>query len=291
MHENTRDKSTDWSVVILSLPRPPQQEHAVRDREVRERALLEYYRIWQDALTLNRGYVTPYSISPYILSGFDRDEPQLPAEIADGLTEMEAKRIAARLGDIGVEALPARTASIGEVQYRAADLWPERAANGFGFSEWQGMVLLGNSRHAQSLEDIPSENDTMWSFERFHNHIHQQMSAPDRQHLAQERAYAAELTTALRLAYPDRPFIVTHITLYAVSFYQPTSDAPGAGITILQVPDLTAETYHCYQCQTQAAHTLLPEPDVIVPELRWARCESCGAENLLGEAEICIAVS
>lgn len=154
----------------------------------------------------------------------------------------------------------------------------------FKFYEHNGMILLRDRSVIVPLESADNEPSPRWQQERFDNHRHQTMSLPERELVQREVKYTAELSDALRLAFPERAFLISHITAYAVSFFQPEEGAPKESITKLR--EWGGATASCVTCQKSQPYQRLPVPDPQFPFVEWGKCEVCGNDMLLTEVEI-----
>jgi len=153
------------------------------------------------------------------------------------------------------------------------------------FTEFNGMVLLESPDSAREGLRRWQERGlpfTRWRYERGVNHTHADMIAADREHVRQEVEIAAEFEAALRQAYPERDFVISHIPCYAVSFYQLMDDAP---TEYVPPKEPVKEAAWCQNCQRSREYRLLPEPDAEFPWLRWGACLVCGNDIVLNHGE------
>ena len=152
------------------------------------------------------------------------------------------------------------------------------------FIEQDGMVLLKRGDVASYRERLQKTGlyESRWRYERSENHVHGKMSAIDRNHIQQELEIAADFTTALRQAYPERHFVITHIPVYAVSFYSVRDDAPAtAGVYPLpNQRDWEGQAWR-QTCQGRRPYLGLPSPDPEFPFVEWGRCTECGNDVII----------
>lgn len=151
------------------------------------------------------------------------------------------------------------------------------------FTEFDGMILLTVIWRNGTGPEPRGEQQSRWGYERFANHRHARMSAPDREHVQQELQMAAELEAALRATYPDRSFVISHIPCYAISFYQAIGDAPTGDEPW---PDTREEKEFCNNCGRRQTYQLLPTPDPIFPQAEWGVCDVCSCDMIIRSAEI-----
>jgi hypothetical protein len=154
------------------------------------------------------------------------------------------------------------------------------------FTEYEGMILLESVHAARQGMQRWQERGipfSRWAYERGANHVHAEMSALDREHVRQEIEIAAEFEAALRQAYPDRDFVLSHIPCYAVTFYQLLDDAPTETEVLKEV---SSDPVWCQNCQKRRTWSALPNPDPEFPWLKWGACTVCGNDIVLGEIDV-----
>lgn len=214
-----------------------------------------------------------------------RKEKQLPAEIADNLAWAEGKRVKAELAELGLTVELVPSIQVEDVRHRTAEVWPTRVARGFGFTEIDGMILTDAPISArENLARARERRGVLipWRYERGANHRHAQMSLPAREHVRQEVAMVASLETALREAYPQRQFVVSHIPAYAVTFWQPASEYPACDFC-----DAPKEgKVWCQPCQRRQPYRPHEGPDAEFPRAEWGTCLACGNDVLVRTWEV-----
>jgi hypothetical protein len=153
------------------------------------------------------------------------------------------------------------------------------------FIECEGMILTAYRN--SSLEEIQKRVDEIrasgkpfvpWAYERFANHMHADMSAPDREHVAQELEMVAEFESVLRATYPEQSFVISHTPCYAVTYYQAIE---GALTETMPLGKREKTTVFCNTCSSSQSYRLLPTPDPIFPDAEWGVCEGCGNDVII----------
>ena len=164
------------------------------------------------------------------------------------------------------------------------------------FTEYDGMILLARGITGggqQSVADQVREWKergcwrSTWEFERAENHVHARVSLPDRELVRAEREIAAEFGKALREAYPERRFVISHIPGFGVSFHQLAEGAPAAGVEAWKKSGVWARTPEvCGVCGRARAFRVLPTPDAEFPFVEWGVCDGCGSDVMLAQCEV-----
>lgn len=152
------------------------------------------------------------------------------------------------------------------------------------FTELEGMILLEPAEAAaEALQRLREQGQPLcrWRYERGANHVHADMSAGDRKRVREELAFAAELEAALRAAYPDRDFVISHLPGYAVSFYQWAEEADAED----EKSEDARDTAWCQHCQRYRPFHPRPERDPELPGFRWGACVNCNRDLLLDRRE------
>lgn len=210
----------------------------------------------------------------------------LPAEIADDLRQEDAEQIAAVLRAVGAQVEVVSTSGVGGVRHRAAEVWPTRTACGCGFTEIDGMVLGEEPLSArENLEHLRRQGylDGGWQYERGANHMHGDMSLPARELVRQEVGLAAHLEAALREAYPERRFVLSHIPGSSITFYQWAEGA--AGERALHTEPRNGKVW-CQTCQHSQPYHPHNGPDAEFPLAEWGTCTECGIDVLVRVWEV-----
>jgi len=153
-------------------------------------------------------------------------EEHLPSELSHALTRNEASQVAERLRDAGAAIAIVPSDELREVRHTAAEIWSTRCVGDLCFIEVGGLVTFGNSLEKRNiLRHAPC--GPKWQVEKGLNHSHPADAGPPRDKaLELEADYVCELKAALKQAFPDRRFTISHVPEQAVSFWQTTPDSP-----------------------------------------------------------------
>lgn len=165
--------------------------------------------------------------------GFDASGPAvypdryLPAEIADGLTHEKAISAAERFKTAGATMIVVKSIDLPPVRHRAREYWSQVQVGDYLFTEIDGLITLMNPTLTRDrLYRGEFQNQPAWRVESFFNHMHTNMLASIDDAIQEGQEMAAELESALKQAYPDRAFTVSHWFGNCVSFWQTSSDSP-----------------------------------------------------------------
>lgn len=228
-------------------------------------------------------------LDSWALCSRSRRERTLPAKIASQLSSEEAERIAEALRAAGAELEILPSASVTDVLFRTAECWPTRSVRDAHFTEVEGMVLslppISARRSVLSArENHP--NSQPWMIEQFANHQHPTTDF-SRHALRMAREAGEEVETALRIAYPEREFVLSYRN-EQYSFYQRGNGAPE--VAPAAIPAYDQETAHCETCNTRRRFQRIEEPDPEFPNALWGICCECGAELLLEANEVLVII-
>jgi len=202
----------------------------------------------------------------------------LPAEIASGLDMETAKRIAASLETVGASMTVVPSREVEGVLTYAEECWPHRSAGNWRFAEVEDMVLILSALNARgNIKVIRKRRPEAkrWQMEAALNHRHPS-NEYSRHALRMAGEMGAELTTALREAYPERSFIVDYWE-NQVSFYQRGDGAPEEA----ESPPAMQDKTWCDRCGGNRAYRLRSETDPEFPKADWGDCMECGGEVLV----------
>lgn len=156
----------------------------------------------------------------------------------------------------------------------------------FDFTEYDGMVVFEPlTEVAESIRHLRETGKfhSRWQYERGSNHVHADVSQPHRIRVREECDYAARLEAALRWAYPDLTFAMSHIPAYGVSFYQRSSDAPTEDILPTEP---AGETVWCQTCQRGRPYERSSDAGTEFPRIEWGRCAICGDDVIVRAGEL-----
>ncbi len=214
----------------------------------------------------------------------------LPAEVAAGLPEAEARRIVADLAELGASAECTETRLVADVRHRAHEVWPTRMAGGWEFTEIEGMVLteepVSARRNLTQLSERPGFQ-AGWRYERGANHTHGDMGASARRNVESEVAILQSLEPALREAYQDRRFVVSHMPCGGVTFWQAVpgwEDALHGGVRLTSEP--RNGRVWCQPCQCTQTYIEVPQRHDELPGTEWGVCSECGTDVLVRAREL-----
>jgi len=206
------------------------------------------------------------------------DAEALPAEIASCLDGLSAPLIAETLEEVGATITVVPTRDVVEMRSYAEECWPNRSAGGWHFTEVEGLILtltpLNARKTVRQLRERRSEAQP-WQIEAALNHQHP-TNEYSRHALRRAGAMGADITAALREAYPERSFIVDYwdeqISFYQAGHGAPEHDAPP--------PEMRDKTW-CDRCEGSRAYRLRSEADPEFPQADWGDCAECGGEVLV----------
>ena len=210
----------------------------------------------------------------------------LPAEIADNLTEADARRIVTKLDILGAVTRVVPMHQVTDVRLRAAEAWADRIARGFHFNEIDGMILAGgalNVRENLELRRQESGFSPGWRYERGNNHHHPDLSRPARERVRQENQMLLELEAALGEAYPAVRFVLSHIPGHSISFWQYCDQCAHLGVS------LDGPKYGkvwCQECERNQPYRTIPTLDPDFPQAEWGTCAVCGTDVLVRVWEV-----
>lgn len=214
----------------------------------------------------------------------------LPAELMASLSHQRALQTALNLESLGVKVEVVPTSQVKSVRHRAAEVWATHITDEFTFTEIDGMVFaapaLNARRNVAVLRRNHQDNWRDWQYERGMNHIHADASRielPPRERVRAEVKLAGQYENVLRMVYPDKHFVLSHIVGDSVTFYQASPEAPTADIA----PENKGwEKIWCEHCHQQQPYSLRVEPDAEFPAAHWGDCLVCGSEVLVASGEI-----
>jgi hypothetical protein len=152
----------------------------------------------------------------------------------------------------------------------------------FELADYDGMVLLACEAEAARARQDAVGSRAPWQYERGANHVHADMSESARVRVRQEVELAAAFEAALRRAYPERAFVISHIPGYAVSFYQQVEGAP---VEDIPPDEPLKETAWCQRCQRPQPYRRSEQPDPEFPKVEWGQCTVCGDDVILRRGE------
>jgi len=206
------------------------------------------------------------------------DVETLPAEIASCLDGLSVSLIAEILEESGATITVVPTRDVVGVRSYAEEYWPDRSAGDWRFTEVDGVILtrtpLNARKIVRQLRERKSEAKT-WQIEAELNHQHPTNDF-SRHALRMAAKMGAELTSALREAYPERGFIVDYWD-EQISFYQQGNGAPEHD----EPPEAMPEKALCEVCGVSRAYRLRSETDPEFPKADWGDCAECGGEVLV----------
>jgi hypothetical protein len=141
-----------------------------------------------------------------------------------------------------------------------------------------GMICLAGQGQQADADRLRERDPSRprWSIARALNHYHVDVDpAVARQGARDEREYARQLGEALRQAFPDRTFVISHFAGYAVSFWEWEAEGPQASIPPSDPP---YPKVWCTRCHRHQAYTPRTEQDAEFPLVEWGDCKVCGNE-------------
>ena len=206
------------------------------------------------------------------------DAEALPAEIASCLDGLTAPLIAEKLEEVGATVTVVPTCEVVGMRSYAEECWPNRSSGHWHFTEVDGLILtltpLNARKNVRLLRERRSEAKP-WQIEAALNHQHP-TNDYSRHALRRASAMGADLTAALREAYPERGFIVDYWD-EQISFYQQGNGAPEDDEPPTSMPEKTL----CEVCEVSRAYRLRLETDPEFPKADWGECAECGGEVLV----------
>jgi len=206
-------------------------------------------------------------------------ERHLPAEVKAGLHRDSADDLVRALSEAGIDAAIVRTDELSEVRHHASELWATRCAKGVWFTEIDGMVLTLpalNARECVAREHDRSPGNASWEVERVVNHWHPGSGEPLLDQLDREVRIAAELSDALREAYPDSAFTLSNMLGHHImSFWQTAAGSPREQFIPI-TPNSPNRNPSCWHCGKPREFTPDPHIDPRFPPVEWGRCKECG---------------
>jgi len=244
---------------------------------------------WSVVMTKFGGDIQRYREAEYDLFGrnglcvmqlLGNKKKRYPFEIADNLTQQQAEEIVARLAALGPSAIAMATANLPEVRHRASEVWADIAVDGRCFSDIDGMVLTGSPVCAreQVANAVSKGPFKPWHYESFANHDHCATRGSDRDKVRYETGCLNRLSAALKLAYPDRRFVVSHIPAYSITFWQDPGEYPDISAPTMEPRD---DKVFCFKCQLRQPFEADECSDLEFPQMEWGRCAVCGDELLV----------
>jgi hypothetical protein len=207
----------------------------------------------------------------------------LPAEIAGELSSDEAWRIVEALIKLGATAEAVESVSIGDVRYRADEVWATRPTDRHDFIEIDGMIFAGYAINVRRNLAVLRRREGVanWQHERALNHIYADASYTEltpRDRIREEVKLAAIYEDTLTTVYPEKPFVISHRVGDGVTFYQPIGDAPRTDSPPRHRPE---KKLWCENCHLQQAFTPRTISDPEFPKAEWGDCDVCGQEVLV----------
>lgn len=215
-----------------------------------------------------------------------------PVEIMADLPHAEAKRVAEALEGKGATLALIPTDEVSDVRYRADELWAHRVAGGFAFTEMEGLICKGMPCGVrEGIQAIRRRNPNIrcWQLELALNHTHiGAMPESAREGLRQAATYVNRLAAALRTAYPEREFIMTHWMGSEQSFCQRVEGALEEDMLPDGPPPEKAGCDKCRKAQPWWLPHTRPDPEF--PMVEWGECDACGSEVLVRGPQVMIRV-
>lgn len=210
----------------------------------------------------------------------------LPAEIYTELPFEYAQDLVSQLSNTGAVFEIKRTSELSGLKHKASEVWASRCAGNYCFTELDGVISrLGPLNTRENIDRLreTNPNGATWAMERYINHIHVDIANSDDECIEAGEQAIAQLIEALRQAYPDRAFTVSHIPGSIVSFWQTTPDSPKEDCLPCENDTHPGKAW-CRNCRKyRGFHASSRKESKFKAE--WGCCVECGQEILVAPCE------
>lgn len=215
-------------------------------------------------------------------------DEHLPTELVCGFALDQAEASASRLREAGAEIEVVPTESVSGMKHRADEVWSDRCAGLFCFTEIDGMIFTSGGLGLRSeLSGLRRRNPGMsnWRLESAVNHFHPGEGSTDRERIESELLAIEAHRSALMEAYPDREFTISHwVGGHASSFWQTTPDSPHEEYPRVEAENPDPEEW-CRNCGGKRRFRPIGTIDPRFAKAEWGACEVCGSEIVTRSCE------